>query len=220
MDSLKDAALKLSDDETGCWVEPGPPDRHRRPAPSWSELHHPRKGQEGNRKPSKLDDLYGSRWIPAGAGSVISLWGQAGDPIVELSHLKPVVATVGPWLVSIGADGTVSIQHGIDLVEQVMLRGTQGLTAQVAAQLLNGGSAPTRAQVEKARRRLDKKVIEGVLVRRDGRKGGDHGGDHAAYFRAAITKAITGAITPRSGDHAHAGRGAITKCGGHSSPTA
>ena len=35
------------------------------------ELHHPRKGQEGNRKPAKLEDLYGSRWIPAGAGSVI-----------------------------------------------------------------------------------------------------------------------------------------------------
>ena len=73
IDSLKDAALKLTDDEAGSgW------NRARQTAieagTELIELHHPRKGQDGNRKPSKLDDLYGSRWIPAGAGSVISLW--------------------------------------------------------------------------------------------------------------------------------------------------
>lgn len=60
IDSLKDAALKLSEDETGAgWnqarqyaIEAGT---------ELVELHHPRKGQDGNRKPSKLDDLYGSR---------------------------------------------------------------------------------------------------------------------------------------------------------------
>ena len=68
VDSLKDAALKLSEDEAGSgWnqarqlaIEAGT---------QLLELHHPRKSQEGNKKPSKLEDLYGSRWIPAGAGS-------------------------------------------------------------------------------------------------------------------------------------------------------
>lgn len=188
VDSLKDAALKLSDDETGAgWnqarqiaIEAGT---------ELVELHHPRKGQEGNRKPAKLDDLYGSRWLPAGAGSVISLWGQAGDPVVELTHLKPVVATAGPWSVSIGADGSVGTLHGVDLVEQALLRGSNGLDAAAAAMLLYGSEAP--AAREKARRRLEKKVTEGVLVRRGGQRGGIHGSNHAAYFAVAITKAIT-----------------------------
>ena len=171
IDSLKDAALKLSDDETGAgWnqarqiaIEAGT---------ELLELHHPRKAQEGNRKPRKLDDLYGSRWIPAGAGSVISLWGQAGDPVVDLTHLKPVVTTAGPWQMTIdGETGIVSIDRGVDLVEQIRYR-KEGITAVVAARLLTGAESPGKAAIEKARRKLDRKVAEGLLVRHDGRPGG------------------------------------------------
>jgi replicative DNA helicase len=191
-DSLKDAALRLSDDETGAgWnqarqiaIEAGT---------QLAELHHPRKGQEGNRKPSKLDDLYGSRWISAGAGSVVSLWGEAGDPVVSFTHLKPVLTTVGPWLMNIdGESGLVSRDHGaVDLVEQIRQRGRNGITVQVAARLLSGEEKPARAQVERARRKLEKKVAAGILVRLDGHKGGDHGGDPAVYHLKAITEANT-----------------------------
>jgi hypothetical protein len=200
IDSLKDAALKLTDDEAGSgW------NRARQLAieagTQLVELHHPRKGQEGNRKPSKLDDLYGSRWIPAGAGSVVSLWGQAGDPIVEFTHLKPVVAPAGPWHMSINADtGTVGIDKGIDLVEQITYRGENGITAQVAAQLLYGSE--TRSNVEKARRRLDRKVADGVLVRLDGQRGGNHGSSHATWFLRANTFSIT--EQSRAGQSNHA----------------
>jgi replicative DNA helicase len=195
IDSLKDAALKLTEDEAGSgWnqgrqyaIEAGT---------ELVELHHPRKGQDGNRKPSKLDDLYGSRWISAGAGSVVSLWGQAGDPVVELAHLKPAAETVGPWQVGIDAvTGTVSIAHGIDLIEQIRGRGANGITAAVAAKLLYGSEAP--AATEKARRRLDRKVADGLLVRQNGHRGGNHGSDPASWFLAAITEPFTEQSRPR-----------------------
>lgn len=189
IDSLKDAALKLSEDETGAgWnqarqlaIESGV---------ELVELHHPRKGQDGNRKPSKLDDLYGSRWISAGAGSVISLWGQAGDPVMDLSHLKPPVETVGPWQVAMDSTtGNVSIANGIDLIEQVRLRGPNGITAAQAAQLLYRSETPSAT--EKARRRLDRKVADWLLIKQPGQRGGNHGSNHAAWFLAAITESFT-----------------------------
>ena len=208
VDSLKDAALKLTDDEAGSgW------NRARQLAieagTELVELHHPRKGQEGNRKPAKLDDLYGSRWIPAGAGSVISLWGQAGDPIVELTHLKPVVTPSGPWQMSInGETGVVGIDQGIDLLDQVRSRGRNGITAQVAAQLLYGSE--TRSNVEKARRRLDKKVTDGILVRQGGERGGNHGSNHATWFLRAITFSVTEQSRPGQSNHAPTDAEAIT----------
>jgi hypothetical protein len=197
IDSLKDAALKLSDDETGAgWnqarqiaIEAGT---------QLLELHHPRKAQEGNRKPRKLDDLYGSRWISAGAGSVISLWGQAGDPVVDLTHLKPVVTTAGPWQMNIdGETGVVGIDHGIDLVEQIRYRPKgEGITAQAVAKLLTGAESPEKAAIEKARRKLDRKVAEGLLVRHDGRPGGVHGGVHATWHLPPFTEAFTDRSRP------------------------
>ncbi len=58
IDSLKDAALNLADDETGSgW------NRARQmciqAGVELVELHHPRKAQGDNKKPSKLEDLYG-----------------------------------------------------------------------------------------------------------------------------------------------------------------
>jgi hypothetical protein len=200
VDSLKDAALKLSDDEAGAgW------NRARQLAieagTELIELHHPRKGQEGNRKPSKLDDLYGSRWITAGAGSVISLWGQAGDPVVEFSHLKPLVDPAGPWLMYADGDsGEVSLDHGgVDLIEQIRLRGRNGITAQQAAVLLAAGAAkPTRAQVERARRKLEKKAAAGLLVRHGGSHGGSHGTSPTTWFLAAVTEPVTEQSRTRS----------------------
>jgi hypothetical protein len=115
----------------------------------------------------------GSRWIPAGAGSVVSLWGQAGDPVIDVTHLKPVVATAGPWQMTIdGQTGEVATADRVDLEQQIRWRGTDGLTAAQAAQLIAGTDGkPRRADVERARRTLDKKVTAGRLVRHDGQRG-------------------------------------------------
>jgi replicative DNA helicase len=71
-------------------------------------LHHQRKGR-GDRDPRTLDDFYGSIWLSAGAGSIVLLWGEAGDERVELRHLKQPVGVVGPWSVRIDhATGSVT----------------------------------------------------------------------------------------------------------------
>jgi AAA domain len=185
VDSLKDAALKLSDDEAGSgW------NRARQMAieagAELIELHHPRKAQSDNRKPSKLEDLYGSRWITSGAGSVICLWGDAGDLVVELTHLKAPAAQAGPWQVGINpAAGTVHLEHpAVDLVEQVRLRAGHGMTADVAARLIFE-CEPTASQVKKAAYRLDKKVTEGILYRRPGQRGGGSDRAMTTWFLAA-----------------------------------
>lgn len=49
-------------------------------------IHHPRKEQIGNKRPNKLDDLYGSRYISAAVTSAVNFW-PTGDEI-EVSCLK------------------------------------------------------------------------------------------------------------------------------------
>jgi hypothetical protein len=186
VDSLKDAALKLSEDETGSgW------NRARQLAidagAELIELHHPRKAQSDNKKPSKLEDLYGSRWITSGAGSVISLWGDPGDLVVEFTHLKAPAAQAGPWQMGIDpAAGTVHLeQPAVDLVEQIRHRGGHGITATIAASLLFGTDKPTASQVKKAGYRLDKKVADGVLSKRPGERGGGQDRAVTTWFLAA-----------------------------------
>lgn len=76
-------------------------------------LHHPRKAQTGAPKPKTLPDVYGSAWITAAAGSVVLLWGDAGDSQVELLHLKQPASVVGPLQVEHDhATGRSSIVEG------------------------------------------------------------------------------------------------------------
>lgn len=49
-------------------------------------IHHPRKGQIGNKKPDKLDDLYGSRYFSAAVSTAVGLWDVGPD--IEVSCLK------------------------------------------------------------------------------------------------------------------------------------
>ena len=201
VDSLKDAALGLSDDEVGAgW------NRARQMAieagTELVELHHPRKGQDG-RKPSKLDDVYGSRWIPAGAGSILLLWGEAGDPVVSMTHLKPILATVGPWEVAIdGMTGLVSVSHGVDLLAHV---GNDGITVTTAARVLFRSGKPTASEVEKARRKLNAhcRADPPRLVRKDGRRGGATGQGEARWFLAFTKQSLS--------NHGGSERHAITR---------
>lgn len=54
---------------------------------SWF-IHHNRKPQPGNRKPNKLEDMYGSAYIGAGATTVMGLWGKKGSDTIEVDCLK------------------------------------------------------------------------------------------------------------------------------------
>lgn len=183
VDSLKDAVRKPSDDETG-----GGYNTARQMAlvagVQVIELHHQRKAGGENKKPSKLDDVYGSTWITAGAGSVLLLWGEAGDPVVELSHLKQPAEPLGPWQVLHDhATGRSEIRHQADLLAMAGYPG--GLTPKAAAVAMFTTDKPTPAQIEKARRKLNKLTDEGRLMRFGGASGGTNGGAQATYHLAA-----------------------------------
>lgn len=53
-------------------------------------IHHPRKGQVGNKKPRDLDDLYGSQFIGAGITTAVGLW--PGESCIEVDSLKSRLA--------------------------------------------------------------------------------------------------------------------------------
>lgn len=161
VDSLKDAALGLSDDEVGSGYN-----RARQHALTGGveviELHHNRKAGQGRTERPTIDDLYGSTWLSSGAGSVLLLNGSPGDPVVSLFHLKQPCAEVGPLRISHDyLTGRSQVWHSADLLAVVQAKGS--LTAREAAAVLFDAEKPTTAEVEKARRKLDKMARDGLL---------------------------------------------------------
>ncbi len=165
LDSLKDCARDLSKDEAGNAINQAL--QHAVAARiEVVGLHHQRKAQADNKKPRTLADVYGSVWITAGAGSVVLLWGDAGDLRIELLHLKQPQDDVGPLeLVHDPDAGTVTLDASVDLLHLAKTV-PGGLTAAGAASTVYRTKAPDRNQVEKLRRRLDALERGGKLRRR------------------------------------------------------
>lgn len=163
LDSLKDAALGLSEDRTGAaW------NRARQMAISGGtelfELHHPRKASGDNPKPRAIEDVYGSRWIPAGAGSVIFLWGKPGDAVVELYHRKQPAEEIPSLRMVIDPETGMVHAEGGDIIGAIVAQGTTDFTAYTVAQLMSGTLTPDRNAVEKARRALKRMEGEGRVI--------------------------------------------------------
>lgn len=95
IDSIKDVAGDVTDGKIGAELNKTLQSMVARGIEVLA-LHHNRKGQQGNKAPKRLDDLYGSQWIAAGAGSVVCFWGEAGDESVDMLHLKQPDNVVGP----------------------------------------------------------------------------------------------------------------------------
>lgn len=166
VDSIKDAAVGLSDDEVGAGYNRAR-QRLLTAGVELLELHHTIKRTAGGGKPRELEDVYGSVWITAGAGSVLLLDGKPGDAVVRLHHLKQPADEVGPLQVLHDHDrGLSSIVGEVDLVEVARHRG--GITATAAATVL-GSVDPDRNTVERARRRLERLADRGLLTRSTGR---------------------------------------------------
>jgi replicative DNA helicase len=166
IDSLKDVALDLSKDEVGSRVNLA----FQELIADGVELcasHHQRKEASGGGKPRHLSDVYGSRWLTAGMGSVLLLWGEAGDPLVELLHLKQPAEEIGPlWLQHDHLKGVTSVQQGTDLAG-LLGAATHGLTVADAGRLAYTSDKPSKSQIEKCRRRLEALVSKGHAERRD-----------------------------------------------------
>ncbi|MCF6745104.1 AAA family ATPase [Blastococcus sp. KM273128] len=185
IDSLKDAALGLTDDQVGAAYN-----RARQLVIAAGievlELHHQVKRGANGTAPNTLADVYGSAWLTAGAGSVVLLAGSAGDSIVELRHLKQPAGDVGPLrVIHDHTAGTSSIWHGTDLLAMVCAA-PAGLTAKAAAQALFSTDKPSPSDEQKARRRLDALVKSGHLRRQDGRAGGPHGSTPTTWHDASV----------------------------------
>jgi replicative DNA helicase len=166
IDSLKDVARELSKDETGSGIQRA----YGLLTVEGIELaiaHHGRKSSAENGKPKQLDDVYGSAFITAGAGSVVLSWGKPGDPVVELGHLKPPAEAVGPLVVTIDHEtGSLEVADGGDPLS--ILRGSPaGLSAGDLARALFGTPTPTKAEEHRARRKLERWCREGFAHRRE-----------------------------------------------------
>lgn len=188
VDSLKDAVVGLSDDAVAASYNRA---RQHLLASGCEiiELHHVVKRTTKNDQPgSAVDSIYGSTWLTSGCGSVVLITGEPGDPIVGFRHVKQPAEEVGPYRLLHDQDtGTLSIEHGVDLLELVKLAGPDGLTAKDAAAAVTEKTQPSRSDIEKARRKLDKLVQAHVLERLDGSAGGANGGSTTAWFLADQT---------------------------------
>ncbi|MEV4767769.1 AAA family ATPase [Micromonospora humida] len=180
VDSLKDAAVGLSKDEVGAGYN-----RARQLALAEGvqlvELHHTVKNGADGGKPNNINGIYGSTWLTSGAGSVVLLWGEPGDPVVDLVHLKQPMNEVGPLKVlhnRVTGLSEVFQDEDTDVVALARRCATTGVSVQEAAGCMFSAEKPTRAQVEKARRKLRDLVRQGLLTERaatDGQGGRGHG---------------------------------------------
>lgn len=181
VDSLKDLASNLDQDEPGSKVNTAL--QHCLAAGfEVMCLHHQRKQQAGGGKPTTLADVYGSTWLTAGAGSVVLIWGEPGDPVVEALHLKQPADDVGPFkILHDHHAGHSTIEFEFDLMAFVQKR-PQGVTVNDVAQARFARPDPTRSQVEKARRQLDNGARRGTLHRVDGQHAGSAAETPATYY--------------------------------------
>ena len=166
VDSLKDLTPDLVKDDVGSRVNMA----FQELVASGYELlvlHHQRKEMQGATKPRRLSDVYGSRWLTAGMGSVLLLWGEPGDLVVELKHLKQPEGEIGPFnVLHDHGRGTSTVHERIDLLK-ALARSTHGLTVADAALLLFETTSPSRNETEKARRRLNGLAESGRASRHD-----------------------------------------------------
>jgi AAA domain len=163
-DSLKDMAAPLSSDEVGAAVARAVGDVVAEGI-EFAATHHQRKATAENKKPTSLSDVYGSTWITAGAGSVVLLWGEPGDPIVELTHLKQPAEEIGPLELAHDHERGITTRRDRLDAWTVLQGATNGGVSAADAALSIFGVTPSKAQVEKVRRRLEKFVTEERAVR-------------------------------------------------------
>ncbi|WP_161626042.1 DnaB-like helicase N-terminal domain-containing protein [Acidipropionibacterium jensenii] len=159
VDSLKDTTRALKEDDGGSAYNIA---RQHALAEGFEiiELHHTKKRPTDVRGRPSVDDVYGSTWITSGAGSVLLLDGQPGDPVVKLFHVKQPMDDVGPLTIEHdNRTGRTHVRFGVDLVQAA--RGRNGITNADAARLLfESDSANDR---KKAERRLTVLVNKGLL---------------------------------------------------------
>ena len=160
VDSLKDAAPRLAEDEGGLTYNAA-----RQHALSDGvellELHHARKASGDGRRALTMDDVYGSTWLSAGAGGILALTGEHGADVVEVASVKTARGDVGPLRVRIDRTlGHMQLEDTLSILDA--LSGQGSLLAHEVARIVHGREA-TPAETQKARRQLDLQVTGGTV---------------------------------------------------------
>lgn len=165
VDSLKDAAVGLTDPETAGWYNRA---RQRALAAGIEvvEIAHQKKQGSGGGAPKSLQDVHGGMELTAGAGSVFLVWGKAGDPVVEFVHLKQPAEEVGPLkLVHEHDVGRTTVFEKVDAADIIKASPGKEWTARDVAAVISDAEKPTDGEVEKARRKLERLSNGGHAVR-------------------------------------------------------
>jgi replicative DNA helicase len=147
IDSLKDIAVGLAKDEVGAAVSIA----FQYVVAAGIELfvlHHQRKQQAGGSPPKTIHDVYGSRWLTACMGSVILLWGDPGDAIVEFKHLKQPMDEVGPFQVLHDHGRGLSTVYDYTALEDLLARSPEGLTVRDVASVLFRKTDPPPNEIQ------------------------------------------------------------------------
>ena len=184
VDSLKDAAVKLTDDEAGGSINRA----FQLVLAEGIDLavsHHQRKStQDGAKAPKSLDDIYGSALVPAGMGSVAVLWGRAGDAVVDLHHLKQPLEQVPQLRIEHdNQTGLSSVVAKFDPLQFLRNRGPRGATAKECAVQMFERQTPSTNEVAKAKRQLDRlaRTMPDRVTRTAPGAGGDGGQQPARW---------------------------------------
>jgi len=159
VDSVKDYCPKPSDDESANGYNRARQECVAR-GMQWVEDHHNRKMQQGQKPTNGIDDVYGSRWLTAGAGSVISMWiDEEGSPSVHVRQVKSPGEFVPELEVTVHkADGTMGAAERTPLNPMTFIRqgGVAGVTAADYARYMG-------VHVNAARNQLNTRMKQGVL---------------------------------------------------------
>lgn len=186
-DSLKDIAARLSDDAVGSGINSAIQEVVARGI-NWVGLHHQRKANGENRNPSQLADVYGSRWLTAGHGSVLMLARTGNDDkeLVELRQLKEPMNKVRPMLLRHnGATGRTTVVVESQQPDQILREaGEGGATAsQVAAAMFGKALSEVKdAERKRASRALEAMARREQATKQPGTKGGAGGTTASRYI--------------------------------------
>lgn len=168
IDSIKDV-LPSTSDETSAGAYNTARQECLARGIEWLEIHHNRKGNADNKRPRGMDDLYGNRWLSAGAGSIVVLWtDNPGSTEIDLTQLKPIGDRHPDLALDLDKeDGELIARWADPGVRTVLLESPEPLTAvQVAGQIYD--EHPTQRQLQGVRVQLSKGTASGVYSRLEG----------------------------------------------------
>lgn len=189
VDTYKDFGLALSDDAVGIAINSAMQEVIARGI-QWLGLTHPTKDGRSLRT---IEDVYGSRHLFSGCGSVLGLRGAvSGTTNVELAQLKTPIESIFPLqLIHDHASGTTMRRPGAGAILDLLVEGGEDGVGEDKVCLIlfghDGGEEGSKHKDRKATRRQLERLEEAYpdsVSHKPGQSGGKVGGGSAARWFA------------------------------------